>query len=79
MVLGENHKTTMKSIIGPTNTMTYTGTISCMGNPDKCPLVIGNFLGTLCTCFRHFGSYKVVRLTRKVVKPQWSVSAGSIY
>lgn len=79
MVLQEAYKMTMRSTMGPTVVLTYTGTISCMGSPSTSPVVLGRFFRALELSFRKDTSMRAIKESRKVRKATWSVAIGSIY
>lgn len=79
MILGEDNKMTMRSTLGPTVILTYTGTICCVGSPVSSPIVLGRFFRVLRRSFRSDRSAPIIRATKKVVNPVWTVSMGSVY
>lgn len=79
MVLREDNKVTMRSTLGPTVILTYTGTICCVGSPVSSPVVLGRFFRVLRRSFRSDRATPIIRATKKVVNPVWTVSIGSVY
>lgn len=79
MILQESNKMTMRSVMGPTVILTYTGTVSCIGSPVSSPVVMGRFFRAVQMSFSKDIHMKAVKETRRVKSAVWSIDIGSIY